>query len=144
MMMRKTQEETGKQLLNGCKSVLLGGAAALLLCIALLLLASAGVSQGFLPGEARYQITVVCCVLGSFIGTILAARTCPLAGVPTGLAVGAAFFLLLLSLGVLVYDTVSLENGGLGLLSGALCGGAAAGLLRGGRKTRSSKKRRPR
>ena len=46
-----------------------------------------------------------------------------------GLAVGAVFFLLLLTVGVLLFESMSLEAGGLGLLCGGLCGGAAAGLM---------------
>ena len=39
------------------------------------------------------------------------------------------FFLLLLTVGVLLFESMSLEAGGLGLLCGGLCGGAAAGLM---------------
>jgi len=142
--MRKaiTQEEAGKRMLNCCKGVLLGGGTALLLCGVLLAGAAAGISQGLLSGEIRYQITVVCSVIGSFIGTVFATRMSPIkSGVLAGLAVGGTFFLLLLSFGVIFYDTVSFENGGLGLLCASLCGGAAAGLLVGHQKPKGGRKR---
>jgi len=141
--MRKTQDETGKRLLRSGKAVLLGAGAALLLCLLVLLIASVGVSQGLLPADAKYQITVVCCVVSAFCGALIALRESAAKGLLVGICVGAAFFLLLLSLGAIVYGTVSFENGGLGLLGAAVCGGAAAGILGGGgeKKTKHRRKR---
>ncbi len=49
--MRKTEEEQGARLLRYCKSILLGGGTAFLICLAFLFLAAVGVSQGILdPG----------------------------------------------------------------------------------------------
>ncbi len=53
-----------------------------------------------------------------------------------GMATGAVFFLLLLTLGVLFFENVAPAEGGLGLLCAALFGGAAAGILGGKRKRR--------
>ena len=47
-------------------------------------------------------------------------------------------FLLLLTAGLLAYDTASVDQGGVGLLSACLCGGGIAGVLGGA----SKKKRR--
>ena len=59
-----------------------------------------------------------------------------------GLCTGAVLFLLLLTVGVLFFETMSVEQGGIGLLCGGLCGGAAAGLLGGGKRSGGKKKRR--
>ena len=42
------------------------------------------------------------------------------------LAVGGVLFLLQLTAGLLLFETAAFENGGIGLLFGDLCGGAAA------------------
>lgn len=142
--MRKNEEEQGTRLLRYGKGVLLGGAAAFLSCMVFLFIASVGISRGILDAGLKYQLTVVGCVLGGFIGGQFAVRRCASRNVIVGLAAGAVLFLLQLTLGLLIYDTLSLENGGLGLLCGALCGGAAAGILGRGEKKSSSrgKKRR--
>ena len=143
--MRKAEEEQGARLLHYCKSILLGGVAAFFVCLAFLLLAAVGVSQGFLDPGLQERLTVVGCVLGSFAGGLLAVRSCKGRGLFVGLAVGAVLYLLQLTMGLLLYDTMTLENGGLGLLCGALCGGAAAGILGGGKRSsggRGGKRRR--
>lgn len=141
--MRKGEEDQGTVLLRYGKAILLGGAVGFLSCVLFLLLASFGVSRGLIGAELRYQLTVVGCVLGGFIGGVFAVRGCRGRGLFVGLAVGGAHFLLQLTLGLLIYKDVSMESGGVGLLCGALCGGAAAGILSGGsRKTSKSKKRR--
>ena len=142
--MRKSEEEQGARLLRYCKSILLGGGTAFLICLAFLFLAAVGVSQGILDPGLQERLTVVGCVLGSFTGGLLAVRSCKGRGLFVGLAVGAVLFLLQLTLGLLLYDTMTPENGGLGLLCGALCGGAAAGILGGGRRGsgRGGKRRR--
>ncbi len=144
--MRKTEEEQGAKLLRYGKAVLLGGITAFLACLVFLFLASIGISRGLLDAGMRYQLTVVGCVLGGFSGGILAVRWCGSRGLFVGLAVGGVLFLLQLTAGLLLYDTLSLESGSLGLLFGGLCGGASAGILSGGGKSRSKsgKKRRGR
>ena len=59
-----------------------------------------------------------------------------------GLTTGGVLFLLLLTIGALCFETVSLEAGGIGLLCGSLCGGAAAGILGGGGKKKPARKKR--
>lgn len=143
IFMRKGEEDQGTVLLRYGKAILLGGGVGFLSCLLFMLLASVGVSKGLIGGELRYQLTVVGCVLGGLIGGIFAVRGCRGRGLFVGLAVGGVFFLLQLTLGLLIYKDISMESGGVGLLCGALCGGAAAGILSGGgRKTSRSKKRR--
>ncbi|MDD5938547.1 MAG: TIGR04086 family membrane protein [Clostridiales bacterium] len=143
--MRKTEEVSGDRFLRCCKAVLLGGVFALCVCLIFLFLASIGVSQGLLDPDLRYQLTVVACVLGGFTGGLFAVRRCPAGRFLTGLAVGGVLFLMELTLGLLIYDTMAIENGGTGLLCGALCGGAAAGILgRGPKEKRRPARRRSR
>lgn len=139
--MRKGEEEQGIKVLQYGKAVLSGALCAFLAGFGFLLLAAAGISAGLIGPDLRYQLTVVACVLGSFVGGILAVRQCSGRGLFVGLAVGGGLFLLLLTVGAIFFQGVSFENGGLGLLCGALCGGAAAGILSGGgrRPTRKRK-----
>lgn len=138
--MRKMEEDQGTMLLRYGKAVLLGGLIAFIVSLALLFLFAAGVSRGMLDEGLRYQLTVVSCVLGSFTGGILAVRKCPARGLFVGLAVGGVLFLIQLTLGLLFFERVALESGGVGLLFGALCGGAAAGILSGGGKKKSGRR----
>ena len=144
--MRKGEEHQGANMLRRGKAVLLGSLAGFGVGLIFLLLAATGVSRGLIAPGLRYQLTVVACVLGGFVGALTAIRQCPSRSLITGLAVGIGLFLLTLTAGVLLYENVSFENGGLGLLCGALCGGGAAGILGGGgkRSARSGKRKRKR
>lgn len=137
--MRKNEEDQGTKLVRCALSILIGGVAAMLVCFLFLLLASIGISSGWLSEGLMYQLTIVGCVLGSFAGGIFAVRRCGTRTLLVGLAVGGVLFLLLLTIGLLFFDTMTPEAGGVGLLCGALCGGAAAGLL-GSRPKRKRKK----
>ncbi len=139
--MRKNEEEQGVKLVRYAVDVLIGGAAALGVCLVFLLLASVGISAGWLGEKLMYQLTIAGCVLGCFAGGMIAVRRCGARGLLVGLAVGAVHFLLLLTIGLLFFDAMAPEAGGVGLLCGSLCGGAAAGLLgaRPQRKRKTSK-----
>ena len=138
--MRKMEEDQGTMLLRYGKAVLLGGLSAFVVSLALLLLFAAGVSRGILEEGLRYQLTVVSCVLSSFTGGLLAVRKCPARSLFVGLVVGGVLFLIQITLGFLFFERISLESGGVGLLFGALCGGAAAGILSGGGKKKSGRR----
>ena len=127
--MRKTEEDQGTRLVRAMTNILLGGVVALAVCLMFLFLSSIGISGGWLQEGLMYQMAVVSCVIGGFAGAMTAVRRCGSRALIVGLAVGAVFFLLLLTVGVLLFESMSLEAGGLGLLCGGLCGGAAAGLM---------------
>ena len=139
--MRKNEEDQGARLVRHMLDVLLGGVVALGACFLFLLLVSVGLSRGWLGEDLMYQFTVVGCVLGGFIGGTVAVGRCQSRTLIVGLLVGVVFFLLLLTAGLLFYRSVAPEEGGLGLLCGALCGGAAAGLLRGKPQKRRTRPR---
>lgn len=136
--MRKNEEEQGARLIRYMLDILLGGVAALITCFLFLLLASVAISRGWLSEELMYQFTIVGCVLGGFVGGALAVSRSRSRTLIVGLLVGVVFFLLLLTVGLLAYGSAIPEEGGLGLLCGALCGGAAAGIVGG----KPKKKRR--
>lgn len=138
--MRKNEDDQGKMLLQSGKLILVGGVTAFLLCTALLFLTAVGISEGLIGMGLQYRLTVVVCVLSSFLGASMVVGQCQGRRLLVGIAVGAVLFLLQLSIGLLLYDTFSLENGGIGLMCGGLCGGAAAGILSGGGKGRPKKK----
>ena len=141
--MRKNEEDQSTILLRYGKSVLLGGVGSVLLCLLLLFLASMGISKGLLEAGQRDQIIVISCIFSSFLGGMFAVRSCPARRTFVGIAGGTEFFLIQLTFGVLIYDTLSLESGGIGMLCGDLCGGAAAGILgRGGRRQPQKSKKR--
>ena len=127
--MRKPEEDQGTRLVRAMTNILLGGVVALAVCLMFLFLCSIGISGGWLQEGLMYQMAVVSCVIGGFAGAMTAVRRCGSRALIVGLAVGAVFFLLLLTVGVLLFESMSLEAGGLGLLCGGLCGGAAAGLM---------------
>ena len=127
--MRKTEEDQGTRLVRAMTNILLGGVVALAVCLMFLFLCSIGISGGWLQEGLMCQMAVVSCVIGGFAGAMTAVRRCGSRALIVGLAVGAVFFLLLLTVGVLLFESMSLEAGGLGLLCGGLCGGAAAGLM---------------
>ena len=127
--MRKTEEDQGTRLVRAMTNILLGGVVALAVCLMFLFLCSIGISGGWLQEGLMYQMAVVSCVIGGFAGAMTAVRRCGSRALIVGLAVGAVFFLLLLTVSVLLFESMSLEAGGLGLLCGGLCGGAAAGLM---------------
>ena len=127
--MRKTEEDQAAKLLRYGVGIVLGGAAALAVCLLFLLAASVLISRGLLADGLTYQLSIVGCVVGAFAGGMLAVRRCGRRTLIVGLCTGAVLFLLLLTVGVLFFETMSVEQGGIGLLCGGLCGGAAAGLL---------------
>ena len=140
--MRKNEEDQTAVLVRCGTGVVLGGAAALLVSLAVLLLASVTISRGALGEGLLYQVTVASCVIGGFAGGMLAVRRCGVRALVVGLCTGGVLFLLLLTVGVLFFDAQSVGQGGIGLACGCLCGGAAAGLLGSGKKRPAKKKRR--
>ena len=152
-MKKKEEEQSAKLIRCGMgrlvlapweegRRLVLGGVAALAVCFVFLLVASAAISGGLAGEELMYQLTIVGCVLGAFAGGLLAVRRCGSRALIVGLTTGGVLFLLLLTIGALCFETVSLEAGGIGLLCGSLCGGAAAGILGGGGKKKPARKKR--
>lgn len=136
--MRKTEEEQSAKLIRLMSSILLGGVLALAVCLAFLFLCSVGISGGWVSDRYTVQCTLAGCALSCLIGGMFAVLRCRTRTLLVGLGVGAVLFLLLLTIGLLFYPGMSVENRGVGLLCASLFGGALAGLLGG----KPKKKRR--
>ena len=134
----KRREEPGSQWIGTACDVLKGGVLAGAAAAALLLLCAVPISAGVLRERWMPGMAPAVCVLGSLLGGLYAVRRVGRRTLPVGLGVGVVLFLLLLTAGMLAYDSASLEQGGAGILCACLCGGALAGLLGG----LSGKKRR--
>lgn len=136
--MQRREEEQSAKLVRYLGNILLGGVLALLVCLAVLLLCAVGISSGWLNDRHMVQYTIAGCVIGCAVGGLFAVLRCQARTLLVGLAVGGVFFLLLLTVGLLFYPDMSMGERGVGLLCGALFGGALAGFLGG----KPKKKRR--
>ena len=134
----KRRPESENQWVNTMCELLKGGVAAGLTAILTLLLCAVLVSAGMLRERWMEGAVLASCVVGSWIGGLFAVRKIGARTLLVGLAVGGILFLLLLTAGLLAFETASIAHGGIGVLCACLCGGGLAGLLGGGAK----KKRR--
>ncbi len=136
--MGKADEEQGAWALRCMTQVLIGAAVALGVSLAFLFVCALLISGGHLSQEHTGVMSVCACVLGSLVGGTVAVKRCKGRSLVVGVLIGAALWLVLLTLGLLLYGSVALEEGGLPVAFGCLCGGALAGLL----GARPKKKRR--
>lgn len=130
----KRQELPGNPWVDGLCELLKGGILAGVTAILALLLCAVLVSMGALRERWMEGAVLAVCVLGAMTGGLYAARRIGRRTLLVGLGVGAVLFLLLLTAGLLVYDTASVDQGGAGLLCASLCGGGIAGILGGTKK----------
>lgn len=138
--MRMNEDEHGAKLVRYMSSVLLGGAAALLICVTLLFICALAISAGWLSEQGTTQYILASCVIGCLLGGLYAVFRCRSKTLVIGICVGVVFFLLLLTVGLLLYPGMSLENQGAELACAGLAGGALAGVLGGGRKKKKRRK----
>lgn len=131
--------ERGSGFVTMAVASLLGGAAALVITLILLLICSVAVSSGVAGQRLELQMTIAACVIGSFCGGRLTCRRWGCRRLIAGFSAGVVFFLILLTVGLVGYGASDLGGAGLGIMAGCLCGGAIAGLLGGG--SRKKKKR---
>lgn len=136
-------EERGTNAVQMATGVALGGLLALGIELMILLLGSLAVSNGILKENAAPQLTAAACVLGCFGGGLLACARWKSRRLLGGLAAGAVCYLLILAVGLLMSDGLTLGVQTLVELAGCLCGGALAGMLGGGkRKKRTSSRKK--
>lgn len=136
--MGKADEEQGAWALRCMTQVLLGAVIGLAVSLMILFVCALLISGGHLGQSHTGAMSVCACVLGSLVGGTVAVSRCKGRSLIVGLLTGAALFLILLTVGLILYQTVAIEEGGLPLSCGCLCGGALAGLL----GARPKKKRR--
>jgi len=139
--MRKSEEAQGKNLVFYTAWVILGGVAALIVCLIILLVASVCIAKGMLREEYMHQIALVACVLGGIFGGHMAVKHCGARNLLVGVAAGLILFLILLTVGMLSGMLTDGGGGTIGTFFSCLCGGAVAGLL-GSKGVKSKKKRR--
>ena len=136
--MRKADEEQGNWYLRAMTHVLIGAAIAGVVSLLFLFVCALLISRGTFGREHTGVMSVCACVLGSLVGGMTAVSRCKGRSLIIGLLTGLVLFLILLTVGLLLYKTVAIEEGGLPLGCGCLCGGALAGLF----GARPKKKRR--
>ena len=135
----RRKEESGEQWVNSMCELLKGGVLAGFSAVLALLLCALLISTGVLREQWAQGAVLAVCVLGGAVGGIYSIKRIRSKSLLVGTGVGAILFLLLLTAGLLAYDTASLEQGGAGILCACLCGGAIAGIL--GRKPKKKRKR---
>lgn len=136
--MGKPDEEQGAWALRCMTQVLIGAAVAGAVSLLFLFVCALLISGGHLSQDHTGALSVSACVLGSLVGGVVAVSRCGGKSLIVGLLTGATLFIILLTVGLLLYKTVAIEEGGLPLGFGCLCGGALAGLF----GARPKKKRR--
>lgn len=135
----RRQEETGSQWINAMCELLKGGVLAGVVTIAALLLCAVLVSVGAVREQWLEGAVLACCVVGAMAGGLYAVRRLYGRTLLTGAGVGMILFLLLLTAGLLAYDTASVEQGGAEILCACLCGGTISGIF--GRRPKKKRRR---
>lgn len=116
-----------------------GSAAALLMTLLLLFGCSAAVSAQWLGQHSARQCVILTCVLGALGGSVVAMRNRREWAMGLGLGTGGALFLMLMSIGILLYESAPVPELVPENLFACLCGGAVAGIL--GRKPKKKRRR---
>lgn len=132
-------EERGANLMPMAVASLLGGAVAAVIALLLLLVCAFMISSGTLPQTMDFQAVIAACVIGSFCGGTLTRKRWGSKPLLAGVSAGVIFFLILLTISLVVYGTMDIGGTGVGVMAGCLCGGAVSGLL-GGRKKKRKKR----
>lgn len=143
LFMRKGEKKE-RGLPQMAAGVLLGGLLALGIELLILLAGAAAVSKGILKEDISLQLTTAACLIGTFLGGVLACGWWPSRKLLAGLGTGALCFVLILVLSLGMNGQLRLGMQGLIELAACLCGGALAGLLcrDGKKKKRASGGRR--
>jgi len=127
--MRKNEEDQAAKLFRTIGSVLLGGIFSLAICLFVLFLCSIGISSGWLNERALMQYTIGSCVIGGFCGALLSIVHIREKTLIMGILTSCIQLLLILSIGFLLFPSISLHEHGAGIAAGCLAGGVIAGFL---------------
>ena len=135
----KRQEEPASQWMDAMCELLKGGVLAGVVTLLVLLMCAVLVSMGALQERWMEGAVLACCVAGALTGGAYGVRRIGSRTLLVGLGVGVVLFLLLMTAGLLAFETASVEHGGAGILCACLCGGGISGFF-----GRGSKKKRKR
>ncbi len=136
--MRKNEEDQAAKLIQTMGSVLLGGVLSIGISFVVLFLCSIGISSGWLNNRAMMQYTIGSCVIGSFSGAMLSIIRVRSKTLIIGLITSCIHYLLILTVGFLMFPSISVAEHGVVIAAGCLSGGVIAGFLGG----KPKKKRR--
>ena len=135
----KRQEEKGSAWVNVSGALAKGSAVALGLVLLILMGCAAAVSFRWIGQQGMERCAVLACVVGSLAGASVSMRHNREWAMALGIGTGGILFLLLLALGVLLYENAPVTSGIPGIFCACLCGGAMAGIL--GRKAKKKRRR---
>lgn len=135
----KKPEDPGAVWLSVMCRLLKGGGVAVVTSALGLVVCALLVSGGVVGEQLMGRGVLAICVVSSLVGGLVAVHRLDRATLLAGLGVGGILFLLLLTAGFLLYEDVSLSNGGVPILIACCCGGAIAGVL-GGRPRKKRKR----
>lgn len=135
---RKREETQAMTWLGAMLDLLRGGALGMAVALAVLGIAAVLVWSGVLASGKGDSAVIAGCLLGGVVGGAFAVGRGKGPALPMGLGAGGVLFLLLLTAGVLLYDTLPTMRSGGVVACACLCGGGLAGVLR----SKPKKKRR--
>lgn len=128
---REKKHEEGQQVawLAAMLDLLWGGLLGLATALLVLGVATVLVSSGMISNGKAGRFVIAGCLLGGFFGGMYAVRRRKSAPLPTGVGVGGILFLILLTAGVLLYDSLPAISSGGVVACACLCGGGLSGVL---------------
>lgn len=138
----RKREQQSAVWLSGMMNLIKGGALGVCAALVVLFAAACLIWLGLLSNRMGGSAVTAACLVGGFVSGMFAVRRESVAPLAGGIGAGMVLFLLLLCVGVLVYDALpGLHSGG--VVAGAcLCGGGLSGVLYrsgGGKKHRKRK-----
>jgi len=135
----RRQETAGGAWVETMMDLLKGGVLACVTAILILLMCALLISVGAIRERWMHAVVLIACMVGAWLGGNYAVTRGFGRPILKGVGVGAILFLILITAGFLVYDTASIEQGGLGILISAICGGALSSFT--GRQRKKKRRR---
>ncbi len=127
--MHKNEDDQTSKVVKTMATVMLGGILALGICLIILFLCSIGVSNGWLSDRAMIQYTIGGCVVGGFFGAEFSVLRLRYKTLIIGFLTSCIQILFILSIGYLLFPSISLSGHGAGVAVGCIAGGLLAGFL---------------
>jgi putative membrane protein (TIGR04086 family) len=116
-----------------------GSVLALTAALTLLLLCAAAVSGGWIGQNSMDRCVTVACVTAAMLGAVVSIKGGRELALPLGIGTGVMLFLMLFTLGLILFEDAPTPDQIPTILCACLCGGAITGIL--GRKTKKKRRR---